>query len=69
MPKAFEDCVAAGGRVRRVSGPSEEHGLDENQYVNYCFRDGKSSRGEVHTKSEETARKNYAHKAKKVGLL
>ena len=49
----FENCVNQGGRIRRVSGPSEEHGLAEDEYVNYCFLDGKSYRGEVKKKKSE----------------
>lgn len=51
--KAFRKCVSGGGRVRRVSG-EKEHGLDSNEYVNYCFLDGKSYRGEVKTKETES---------------
>lgn len=47
MPKPYENCVSAGGRVRRVSGPSKEHGLKKGQYVNFCFKNGKSYRGYV----------------------
>lgn len=43
----FENCVEMGGKVRRVSGPDKEHGLKEGEYVNYCFLDNKSYRGEV----------------------
>ena len=48
----FERCVAQGGEVRRVSGPDEKHGLEEGEYVNYCFwPDGSGSvRGEVKKK-------------------
>lgn len=52
MPQAFENCVKAGGRVRRVSGPDKTHGLGKGEYVNYCFRDGKSHRGHVHKKGK-----------------
>ena len=36
-----------GGDIRRVSGPSEEHGLKAGEYVNYCILNGKSHRGHV----------------------
>jgi len=45
-PAGFQSCVDRGGRVRRVSG-EKEHGLGPNEYVNYCYLDGKSYRGEV----------------------
>lgn len=50
MPKGFENCLKQGGRVRTVSGPDKEHGLKKGQHVRYCFKDGKSYRGEVKTK-------------------
>ena len=53
MPKDFEECRRRGGKIRRVSGPSEEHGLDENEWVNYCTINGRSIRGEVKTKKEK----------------
>lgn len=49
MPADFEKCVKEGGRVRTVSGPNKDHGLKEDQYVHYCYKDGKSYRGEVKT--------------------
>lgn len=50
IPKAFEDCVKRGGKVRTVSGPSKKHGLEKNEYVKYCSIDGKTYRGEVKKK-------------------
>lgn len=50
MPANFEKCVREGGRVRTVSGPSEEHGLSKDQYVAYCYKEGHAYRGEVHHK-------------------
>ncbi len=51
MSKEFDFCVKEGGRVRRFSGPSKEHGLKKGEYVNICFsKDGKSVRGEVKQK-------------------
>jgi hypothetical protein len=47
MPADFDKCVKDGGRVRRVSGPDKDHGLEEGEYVNYCFHKGQSYRGEV----------------------
>ena len=67
MPKAFEDCVAAGGRVVTVSGPSKEHGLSVDEYVKYCYRGGKSYRGHVHTKQKD-ATKAVAKKARAMGI-
>ena len=52
MPADFERCVSSGGRVRAVSGPNKKFGLSKEQYVNFCFKDGKSYRGEVKTKKD-----------------
>lgn len=50
MPEGFEKCVRSGGRVRTVSGPNKEHGLKAGEYCRYCYKDGKSYRGEVKRK-------------------
>lgn len=50
MPKAFERCVAAGGKVRTES-------LGEGKYVHICYKDGKSYRGHVKTKKKTLATK------------
>lgn len=46
MPKAFEDCVAGGGRVRRKT-------LSDGRYINICYKGGKSFASEVHEKKGE----------------
>lgn len=46
MPKAFDACVKAGGRVRRKV-------LSSGRYMNICFKDGKSYAGEVHKGKKE----------------
>ena len=38
MPKAFEDCVKAGGRVKSKR-------LSKTHYIPICFKDGKSYAG------------------------
>lgn len=53
MPADFEKCQQDGGRVRTVSGPSKKHGLEKGEYVHFCFKDGKSYRGEVKTKEKK----------------
>lgn len=50
MPKAFEACVASGGRVRRITGPSKQFALKGGQYRNVCFKNGKMTMGHVHSK-------------------
>jgi hypothetical protein len=40
MPKAFTDCVSSGGRVRTISGPSKQHGLQAGQFRRICFPKG-----------------------------
>ena len=51
MPADFEKCVAEKGRVRTISGPSKKFGLKAGEYIHFCFKDGKSYRGEI--KKEE----------------
>lgn len=50
MPKAFDDCVAKGGRVRKMS-------LKKNKYMNICWVGGKSYAGYVKTEKKPTAAK------------
>ncbi len=57
MPADFEKCVRNGGRVRRVSGPAKAHGLGANEYINYCYLNGESYRGEIHKKEEASEKK------------
>ena len=47
MPKAFEDCVKNGGRVRTVKRGG-------NKYQHICFINGKSYAGEIKTKKKES---------------
>lgn len=56
MPASFEKCAREGGRVRTVSGPNREQGLAGGEYIHYCFKDGKSYRGEVKKKEKTTKR-------------
>lgn len=46
MPKAFERCVKAGGRVRTKK-------LSGNRYIHICFLGGKSYAGEVHKRKKK----------------
>lgn len=43
MPKAFEECQAAGGKMRTMR-------LSQNRYVRVCIKDGKVYRGHTKTK-------------------
>ena len=45
MPKAFEECVKSGGRVRTINPKA-------GRYMPVCFKGGKSYAGEVHTKKK-----------------
>jgi len=47
MPKEFDDCVKAGGKVRTKT-------LSGGKYIHICYKDGKSHAGEVKTKKEKT---------------
>jgi len=46
MPKAFENCVKKGGRVRRKK-------LKNGGYINICFINGKSYAGHPHKKGKK----------------
>jgi len=48
MPKAFEDCVKRGGRVRTVR-------LSDSRYKHVCYIDGKSFAGETKVKKQAGA--------------
>ena len=43
MPKAFEHCIKAGGRVRTKT-------MGNGKYMHICFLKGKSYAGEIKTK-------------------
>lgn len=43
MPKEFENCISAGGRVRTKS-------VGKGRYMHICFKNGKSFAGEVKVK-------------------
>ena len=49
MPKAFEECVKAGGRVRTKK-------LKDGKYMHVCFKDGKSYAGHVKTSKHHSAK-------------
>ncbi len=55
MPKAFENCIRSGGKVRTKE-------LSNNRYMHICFKNGKSYAGEVKTKknSKKTSKQKYA---------
>lgn len=47
MPKAFEDCRKAGGRIRTISGPNKRLGLKDDEFMRVCFREsGEMVKGE-----------------------
>ena len=41
MPESFERCVRENGRVKRKR-------VNKTQWMNVCFKNGKSYAGEVH---------------------
>lgn len=45
MPRGFSECVRRGGRVRTKK-------LSGGRYIHFCYKDGKSYAGEVHTKKK-----------------
>ena len=58
MPKAFTDCIAAGGKVKTKT-------LKGGKYIHICFKDGKSVAGEVKTKSKTPSRSSTRREIKK----
>lgn len=46
MPKAFDNCVSKGGRVRTLS-------RGKNKFQRICFIKGKSFAGEIKTKKKK----------------
>ena len=50
MPKAFENCIKRGGKVRTKK-------LKEGKYIKICYIDGKSYAGHVHTPQSEALKK------------
>ena len=57
MPKAFEDCIARGGRVRSKD-------LGNGSYIKICFIDGKSYPGETHQYKKVLGKGKNAKKGK-----
>ena len=53
MPRAFENCIKKGGRVKRISGPNKKFGLKAGEYINVCFLNDKMYRGEKHKKKKK----------------
>ena len=47
MPKAFDNCVENGGRVRTVRGPNAKYKLRKGQFRRICILNGKVSMGYV----------------------
>jgi len=51
VPKTFDNCVKAGGRVRRKA-------LSGGRYINICFKGSKSYAGYVkHSKGQPKGKK------------
>lgn len=50
MPKAFEDCVKKGGRVRTKV-------LPKGRYMRICFINGKSYAGEIKSRKAAASMK------------
>ena len=46
MPKAFEQCIKNGGRVRTKK-------LSGGKYIRICYLRGKSYAGETHKKKDK----------------
>lgn len=61
MPKAFEDCVRKGGRVRTRA-------LSGGRYQHICFLNGKSYAGEVKVKKLGKKKKSMRKKKQRKGM-
>lgn len=53
MPKAFENCVDSGGRVRTMIGPNKRFALSGGEYVKICFLGKRMFRGHVHKRKRK----------------
>ena len=53
MPKAFDRCVKAGGKVRTMTGPSGRFNLKTGEYRHICYIGKKTFWGHKKTKSKE----------------
>jgi len=53
MPAGFERCRNNGGKIRTVTGPNKQYGLETNQYRPICILNEKVYPGEVHTKQRQ----------------
>lgn len=51
MPRAFDEAVAAGGKVRTITGPNKHFGLGRHEYMHVVFYKGNMERGEVKKKN------------------
>lgn len=55
MPKEFEDCVKGGGRVRTISGPRKDMGLQDGEFMRVCFP--KNGGGMVRGEKKQSVKK------------
>ena len=53
MPEAFEKCRENGGRVRTISGPSDQFNIPTGQYRRICILNGKIHRRHLATPKKE----------------
>jgi hypothetical protein len=52
MPVDFDKCKQAGGKIRTISGPNQQYGLEAGEYMRVCVKDGIVTRGEKKQKKE-----------------
>ena len=62
MPKAFENCVKNGGRVKTKS-------LSDGRYMHICFLNGKSYAGEIKTAKSKSSTSSLVKPKKKYKVL
>ncbi len=66
MPKAFDNCQKAGGRIRTVKGPSKRWDLRSGQFRHICWdKSGKPHRGFAKTNKMPDEIKKAAKRAGK----
>lgn len=51
MPKSFDRCRKAGGKMRTISGPNKQFNIGKGKYLHVCIdKNGNLHRGYVKTK-------------------
>jgi len=57
MPENFNKCKQNGGKIRTISGPSKQFGLEKNEYMHVCFLNNEMFRGHKHKSRDDNENK------------